>query len=107
MTAVSNDYGYEMVFARHIQAVGKKGDVLVCISTSGNSVNILNAMLEARKLGLYCIAMTGASGGQMAELAGLLINIPSNDTPRIQEAHILIGHIICEMVETELFGSLL
>jgi len=105
MTAVSNDFGYDMVFARHIQAVGKRGDVLVGISTSGNSANIINAMHEARKLGLYCIAMTGETGGQMAGLADMLINVPSTDTPRIQEAHILIGHIICEMVETELFGS--
>ncbi len=105
MTAVSNDYGYEMVFARHIQAVGKRGDVLVCISTSGNSANIINAMHEARRLGLTCIAMTGETGGQMAGLADVLINVPSIDTPRIQETHILIGHIICELVETELFGS--
>ena len=105
MTAVSNDFGYDMVFARHIQAVGKRGDVLVGISTSGNSANIIHAMHEARKLGLHCIAMTGETGGQMAGLADVLINVPSTDTPRIQEAHILIGHIICELVETELFGS--
>ena len=104
MTAVSNDYGYEMVFARHIQAVGKSEDVLICISTSGNSTNIINAMHEARSLGLHCIAMTGETGGLMAGLADVLINVPSVDTPRIQEAHILIGHIICELVETELFG---
>jgi len=104
MTAVSNDYGYEMVFARHIQAVGKRGDVLVCISTSGDSANIVNAMHEARRIGLSCIAMTGETGGQIAELTDVLINVPSTDTPRIQEAHILIGHIICELVETELFG---
>ena len=106
MTAVSNDYGYEMVFARHIQAVGKRGDVLVAISTSGNSVNIVNAIHEARKMGLSCIVMTGETGGQMARFSDVLINVPSVDTPRIQEAHILIGHIICELVETELFGSL-
>ncbi|BBE19261.1 phosphoheptose isomerase 1 [Aquipluma nitroreducens] len=105
MTAVSNDYGYEMVFARHIQTVGKRGDVLVCISTSGNSTNIINAMHEARKLGLTCVALTGETGGLMAGLAEVLINVPSVDTPRIQEAHILIGHIICELVETELFGE--
>lgn len=105
MTAVSNDYGYEMVFARYIQAVGKKGDVLVCISTSGNSANIINAMQEAQRLGLNCIAFTGETGGQMAGLADVLINVPSTDTPRIQEAHILIGHIICELVERELFGN--
>lgn len=104
MTAVSNDYGYQMVFARHIQAVGKKGDVLVAISTSGNSENIILAIHEARKIGLKCICLTGESGGKMAELADVLINVPSTDTPRIQEAHILIGHIICELVETELFS---
>jgi D-sedoheptulose 7-phosphate isomerase len=104
MTAVSNDYGYEMVFARHIQAVGKRGDVLVCISTSGNSANVINAMREARRIGLSCIALTGESGGLIAEMADVLINVPSTDTPRIQETHILIGHIICELVETELFG---
>ncbi len=105
MTAVSNDYGFDFAFARHIQAVGKKGDVLVAISTSGNSVNIVNAMQEARRIGMYCIAMTGESGGQMAGFADVLINVPSTDTPRIQEVHILIGHIICELVETELFGT--
>lgn len=105
MTAVSNDYGYEMVFSRYIQAVGKKGDVLVCISTSGNSANIINAMQEAQRLGLSCIVLTGETGGQVASLADVLINVPSTDTPRIQEAHILIGHIVCELVETELFGQ--
>jgi D-sedoheptulose 7-phosphate isomerase len=104
LTAVSNDYGYETVFARHIQAVGKKGDVLVCISTSGNSSNIVNAMREAHRLEMSCIAMTGETGGLMAGLADVLINVPSADTPRVQEVHILIGHIICELVETELFG---
>jgi D-sedoheptulose 7-phosphate isomerase len=104
MTAVSNDYGFEVAYARYIQAVGKPGDVLVAISTSGNSVNIVNAIHEARKLGLSCIVMTGETGGQMARLADVLINVSSADTPRIQEAHILIGHIICELVETELFG---
>jgi D-sedoheptulose 7-phosphate isomerase len=105
ITAVSNDYGFDFAFARHIQAVGKKGDVLVAISTSGNSANIINAMHEAQLIGMCCIATTGESGGKMTDLADVLINVPSTDTPRIQEAHILIGHIICELVEFELFGQ--
>lgn len=105
MTAVSNDYGYNSVFARYIQAVGKKGDVLVAISTSGNSENVLKALLQAREIGLICIVLSGATGGKMANLAEVLINIPSTDTPRIQEMHILVGHIICELVETKLFGN--
>lgn len=104
MTAVSNDYGFDAAFARYIKAVGKMGDVLVAISTSGNSENIIRAILEARQIGLNCICLTGESGGRMAEFADVLINVPSTDTPRIQEAHILIGHIICELVESELFG---
>lgn len=105
MTAVSNDYGYNNAFARYIQAVGKKGDVLVAISTSGNSENVLKALLQAREIGLICIVFSGATGGKMANLAEVLINIPSTDTPRIQEIHILVGHIICELVETKLFGN--
>ena len=104
LTAVSNDYGFETAYARYIQAVGKKGDVLVAISTSGNSENIIQAIEVANRIGFKCICLTGDSGGRMAGLADILINIPSTDTPRIQEAHILIGHIICELVETELFG---
>ena len=105
MTAISNDYGFEMVYARFVQAVGKKGDVLVAISTSGNSENIIQAIRIARKIGLKCVCLTGASGGRMAEFADVLINVPSVDTPRIQETHILFGHIICELVESELFGK--
>jgi len=104
LTAVSNDYGFESAYARYVKAVGKTGDVLVAISTSGNSENIIQAILVARQMGLKCVCFTGESGGLMAELADTLINVPSVDTPRIQEAHILIGHIICELVETELFG---
>lgn len=105
MTAVSNDYGFDTAFARYIQAVGKIGDVLVAISTSGNSENIIQAIQAARKIGLKCICLSGEHGGRMAEIADVLINVPSTDTPRIQEAHILIGHIICELVETKLFGE--
>lgn len=105
MTAVSNDFGFDRAYARYIQAVGIKGDVLVAISTSGNSENVVQAVLQAREMGFTCIVMSGSTGGRMAELADMLINIPSVDTPRIQEAHILIGHIICELVESELFGK--
>ncbi len=105
ITAVSNDYGFDKAYARYIQAVGKKGDVFFAISTSGASENIVQAIGEARSSGLKCICLTGATGGRMTELADILINVPSTDTPRIQEAHILIGHIICELVESELFGK--
>lgn len=105
LTAVSNDFGFNKAYARYIEAVGKSGDVLVAISTSGNSENVLQALDQAKKIGFSCIVMTGSSGGRMAEKADILLNMPSEDTPRIQELHILIGHIICEMVEWELFGK--
>lgn len=104
LTAVSNDFGFDMVYARYIQAVGKRGDILVAISTSGNSENIIRAIQEAQKIGMICIVMSGESGGKMSELDNILINVPSKDTPRIQEAHILIGHLICELVEKTLFS---
>ena len=103
MTAFSNDFNFENAYARYIESVGKPEDVLVAISTSGNSQNVVNALLKARESGMATIAMTGLSGGKMKEIADLLINIPSEDTPRIQEAHILVGHIICEIVEAKLF----
>jgi D-sedoheptulose 7-phosphate isomerase len=103
LTAVANDYGYNEVFARMVQAAGQKGDMLVAISTSGNSSNILRAVEEGRDKGMYIVGMTGDTGGKMAELCDLLINIPSGDTPRIQESHILVGHILCEAVEAQLF----
>lgn len=104
MTAVSNDYGFVKAYARYIQAVGEEGDVLVAISTSGNSENVIQALQQAKDIGFTCIVLSGSTGGRMAELADLLINVPSEDTPRVQELHILIGHIICELVESELFG---
>ena len=104
LTAVANDYGYEK-FARLISGLGRKGDILVGISTSGNSKNILQAFDVCKEQGLYTIALTGASGGKMRDAADLLVNVPSNDTPRIQEAHITVGHIICELVEQEIFGE--
>jgi D-sedoheptulose 7-phosphate isomerase len=103
LTAVGNDYGYEFVYSRIIDGIGQKGDVLVSISTSGNSLNIINAMKIANEKGMTNIAFTGQGGGKMKEYADILINVPSNTTPRIQESHILIGHIICEMVEKSIF----
>jgi D-sedoheptulose 7-phosphate isomerase len=103
LTAVANDYSYDLVYARLIQGIGKTGDVLVGLSTSGNSGNILKAFETARNKGMITIGLTGSSGGKMAPLSDLLINVPSNDTPRIQESHILIGHIICQLVEEALF----
>ena len=103
MTAVSNDYSFDMAYARYILAVGKKSDVLVAISTSGNSESVVQAISQAKKIGFLCIVLSGSTGGRMAEMADILINVPSEDTPRVQELHILIGHIICELVETELF----
>jgi D-sedoheptulose 7-phosphate isomerase len=103
MTAVANDYGYENTYARLVEAMGKVGDVLVAISTSGNSPNILKAIEKARQQGLVIVGMTGKTGGQMATCCDFLVNVPSEDTPRIQEAHIMIGHIWCEQVETILF----
>ncbi len=105
MTAVSNDFGFGSAYSRYIQAVGKKGDVLVAISTSGNSENVYQALCKASETGFTCIVLTGSTGGKMAEKADVLINVPSDDTPRVQELHILIGHIICELVESELFGK--
>lgn len=105
VTSVSNDYGFENVFSRAVEAFAHKGDVLVGISTSGNSANVLKACEKAREIGVSIIAMTGNDGGKMALLSDLLINVPSTDTPRIQEAHIMIGHIVCELVEKELFGN--
>ena len=103
LTAVANDYGYDEVYSRMAQACCRKGDVLVGISTSGNSKNIIKALEVAKAQGSTVIAMTGASGGKMKEIADVLINAPSSDTPRIQESHILIGHILCELIESNLF----
>lgn len=99
VTAIANDYGYEQVFARQLQALASPGDVAVAISTSGNSPNVIEAVLCARELGLFTIALTGAVGGRLGHLVDALIAIPSQDTPRIQECHILIGHALCDAVE--------
>ena len=103
MTAISNDYGYEKLFARQVQAQGKKGDVFIGITTSGNSMNILKALGTCKEKGIFSICLTGDSGGEVADLADICIKVPSPETPRIQESHILIGHIICCIVEKELF----
>jgi D-sedoheptulose 7-phosphate isomerase len=104
VTAVANDYSYEQVYARMVQAAGRPGDVLLAFSTSGNSPNILAAIAQARMQGMQVIGFTGESGGKMANLCDILYNVPSRDTPRIQESHILIGHILCQTVEAHLFG---
>ena len=103
LTAVGNDYGYDLIFSRLLRGTAKAGDVIVGISTSGNSKNILKAFEVAKEMGVKIIAMTGETGGKMKEFGGLLLNVPSTDTPRIQESHIMLGHIICELVETAMF----
>ena len=105
MTAVGNDYSFDVVYARLISGVGAPGDVLVGISTSGNSENIRRAFEVCRAKGIKTIGMTGAGGGKMKDLSDILLNVPSTDTPRIQECHITVGHIICEMVESAIFGG--
>lgn len=106
LTAVANDYGYDLVYARMIDGIGEKADVLIGLSTSGNSENIIKAFEVAKKKDMINIAFTGETGGKMKELADHLINVPSTDTPRIQESHITIGHIICQLVEEKYFSPL-
>lgn len=103
LTAVANDYGYDAVYSRMVKAVGNPGDVLIAISTSGNSKNVLEALKEAKKAAMVTIGLTGIDGGDFNRLCDLIIKVPSNNTARIQEMHILIGHIICEAIERELF----
>ena len=105
ITAVANDYSYDVIYSRIIKGTGKPGDVLIGLSTSGNSKNIINALDMARQKGMVTISFTGATGGKMKELSDFLINVPSTDTPRIQESHIMVGHIICELVEKNLFTN--
>ncbi|MCX6772863.1 MAG: D-sedoheptulose 7-phosphate isomerase [Candidatus Micrarchaeota archaeon] len=101
LTAIGNDYGFERIFARQVEALGKKGDMLVALSTSGNSPNILAAIEAAKKAGMVIIGFSGETGGKMTAACDLCICVPSSNTPRIQEAHITIIHIICEIVENE------
>lgn len=105
LTAVANDYSYDEVFARAVKAKGRKGDVLIGISTSGNSLNIIKALKTANNLKMVTVGLTGKNGGKMKNVCKHLIKVPSDDTPRIQESHILIGHIICEIVEKRIFGK--
>lgn len=105
MTAIGNDYGYEKLFSRQVQANGVKGDMFIGISTSGNSANVLEALNESNKKGMITVGFTSEKGGKMAEMCDYCIKVPSNETPRVQEAHILIGHIICAVVEEAIFGK--
>lgn len=103
LTAVGNDYSYAEIYSRLVKAKGRTGDVLIGISTSGNSPNVVKALEQAKTQGMITIGMTGETGGKMKDLCDILLNVPSTDTPRIQESHILIGHTICELVEDKMF----
>lgn len=105
LTAVANDYSYDVIYSRLLKGIGNAGDVIVGLSTSGNSKNIVNAFEVAKKKGITTIAFTGSSGGKLKDVSDYLINIPSDDTPRIQESHITIGHIICQFVEEIYFAE--
>lgn len=105
MTAIANDSSYDNVFARQIESLVNKNDIVVGISTSGNSANVIKGLLKAKEKGVTTVGMTGATGGKMKDIVNLLINVPSETTQRIQEAHILIGHIVCGIIEEELFGK--
>lgn len=102
-TAVANDYSYDIIYSRLVEAMGKKGDVLIGLSTSGNSGNVIKAIEKANAMGMTTVAFTGETGGKIKGLSKYLVNIPSTDTPRIQECHMLLGHTICELVEMNLF----
>jgi D-sedoheptulose 7-phosphate isomerase len=103
VTAIGNDYGFDLIFSRQLEALGRPGDVAIGISTSGNSPNVVQAMSTARKIGMETVALTGAAGGDLKAGVDHCICVPSSETPRIQEGHILIGHIISELVEAEMF----
>jgi D-sedoheptulose 7-phosphate isomerase len=105
LTAIGNDYAFERIFARQVEALGNPGDVAIGISTSGNSPNVIEAIRAAKKKGMITIGLTGAEGGRLRNEVDYCICVPSKDTPRIQEAHILIGHIWCELIERALFGN--
>lgn len=105
LTAVANDYSYDIIYSRLLSGIGRKGDILVGLSTSGNSKNIVNAFARAKEMGIDTIALTGSKGGEMKNQADICICIPSDDTPRIQESHIMVGHIICEIIESTLFEN--
>lgn len=103
VTAVANDYAYDEIYARMVKAAGRSGDVLIGLSTSGNSANVVRAFQQAKQIGMITVALTGQSGGKLAGLADICLKMPSDDTARIQEAHILTGHIICEIIESTIF----
>jgi D-sedoheptulose 7-phosphate isomerase len=103
LTAIANDYAYDDVFARQVRALGRPGDVAVGLTTSGNSRNVIEAIITARQAGLFTVVLTGRSGGQVAERADICIRVPTNDTPRVQEACLHLGHTICEIIENEMF----
>ncbi|MBE0515510.1 D-sedoheptulose 7-phosphate isomerase [Sulfurimonas sp.] len=105
LTAIGNDYGYDKVFSRQLEGMGQTGDIFFGISTSGNSQNIINAFEVAKQKGIKTVALVGRDGGEMAKIADIALIVPSDSTPRIQESHILIGHIICDIIEKEIFGD--
>ncbi len=105
LTAIGNDYGYDKVFSRQLEGMGQDGDLFIGISTSGNSLNIINAFNSAKIKNITTVALVGKDGGEMAKLADIAIVVPSDSTPRIQESHILIGHILCDIIEKELFAN--
>ena len=105
LTAIGNDYGYDQVFSRQLEGMGQEGDIFIGISTSGNSVNIIKAFEAAKKKNIMTVALTGRDGGEMAKIADISLIVPSNSTPRIQESHILIGHILCDIIEKEIFAD--
>ena len=104
LTAIGNDYSFDKIFSKQIEGIGNRGDIAIGISTSGNSKNVIEAINVAKKKKLFTIAFTGRSGGKLKKIADICLQVPHDDTPRIQEIHIMIGHIICEIIEKELFG---
>ncbi|MBV8939050.1 MAG: D-sedoheptulose 7-phosphate isomerase, partial [Alphaproteobacteria bacterium] len=105
LTAIGNDYGFDTVFSRQVEALGQPGDVLVAISTSGNSPNVLKAIAAARAKNIAVVGQTGQSGGAMGTLCDIILKMPSSETPKIQECHIMLGHIYCALIEEALFGA--
>jgi len=103
LTAVANDYNFESVYSRMVAAAGRKDDVLIGLSTSGNSANVIKALQKANEIEMHTIAFTGQTGGKMKDLATILLNVPSTDTPRVQEGHMLLGHILCQMIEEQIY----
>ena len=105
LTAIGNDYGYDKIFSRQLEGMGQSGDIFIGISTSGNSKNIINAFEVAKKKNIFTVALVGKDGGEMAKIADIALVVPSDSTPRIQESHILIGHILCDIIEKEIFAN--